>query len=214
MAVNVVSFSFSTCSTGGPAAQLSAGWWLSLLHLIGLVWLSLPHLVYNSVRSLTVWPLSWLTYIIVQRPLSHLPDLWNRMFDRHQAEITVMQFIGHSLPVHQSMSVPWKFFTTSHFISKFPPTRFPLITAIRMCHFLPVHHLEMAFLAGSKAKIQQIYFNNCRNVRGVITFVIHCIYKQNSALNNLQELIWHKTQPDQLKGIIKMKQNNTMKSKI
>ena len=61
------------CSTGGPEAQLSAGWWLSLLHLftnfsgpqfirspkgpIGLVWLSLPHLVYNSVRSLadTVW---------------------------------------------------------------------------------------------------------------------------------------------------------------
>ena len=34
MAVNVVSFSFSRCSTGGPAAQLSAGWWLSLLHLI------------------------------------------------------------------------------------------------------------------------------------------------------------------------------------
>ena len=77
------------CSTGGPGAQLSAGWWLSLLHLIsnfsgpqlnwgpwassawcgfpyhilsvtslqlirgskgpfGLVWPSLPHLVYNS----------------------------------------------------------------------------------------------------------------------------------------------------------------------
>ena len=34
----------------------------------------------------------------------------NRMFDRHQAEITVMQFRGHSLPVHQSMSVPWEFF--------------------------------------------------------------------------------------------------------
>ena len=34
------------------------------------------------------------------------------------------------------------FFTSSHFISQFPPTRFPLITAIRMCHFLPVHPLE------------------------------------------------------------------------
>ena len=76
----------------------------------GLVWLSLPHLVYNSVRSLTVWLLSWLSYIIVQRPLSRLIDLWNRMFDRHQAEITVMQFTGYSLPVHQSMSVPWEFF--------------------------------------------------------------------------------------------------------
>ena len=47
-----------------------------------------------------------LNYIIVRRPL----DLWNRMFNRHRAEITVMQFRGHSLPVHQSMSVPWEFF--------------------------------------------------------------------------------------------------------
>ena len=76
------------------------------------------------------------------------------MLDHHQAEITVMQFTGHSLPVHQSMSVPWEFFTSSHFISQFPPTRFPLITAIRMCHSFPVHHLGMAFWAGSKVKIQ------------------------------------------------------------
>ena len=48
------------------------------------------------------------------------------------------------------------FFTSSHFISQFTPMRFPLITAIRMCHFLPVHHLGMAFLAGSKVKIQHI----------------------------------------------------------
>ena len=67
MVVSFVSFSFSWCSSGGPEAH-SAGWWLSLLHLISkfpgpnssepqgpfdLVWLSLPHLVYNSVRSLT-----------------------------------------------------------------------------------------------------------------------------------------------------------------
>ena len=75
----------------------------------GLVWLSLPHLDYNSVRSLT-GTLSWLSYIIVQRPHSRLLDFWNRMLDRHQAEITVMQFTGHSVPVHQSMSVRWEFF--------------------------------------------------------------------------------------------------------
>ena len=63
-----------------------------------------------------------------------------------------MQFTGHSLPVHQSMSVLLEFFSSSHFISQFPPTRFPLITAIRMCHLLPVHHLGMAFLAGSKGQ--------------------------------------------------------------
>ena len=113
-------------STPGPEAH-SAGWWLSLLHLIsnfsgpqlirdprpqGLMWLSLPHLVYNSIRypTATVSLLSWLSYIIVQHPLSRILDLWNRMFDRHQAEITVMQFTGHSLPVRQSMSVPWDFF--------------------------------------------------------------------------------------------------------
>ena len=61
------------CSTGGPGAQLSVGWWLSLLHLIsnfsgpqliggpegffGLAWLSLPHLVYNSdcLTSCLAW---------------------------------------------------------------------------------------------------------------------------------------------------------------
>ena len=87
---------------------------------------------------------------------SNSTELYNRstptrslMFNRHQAEITVMQFTGHSLPVHQSMSVPWEFFSSSHFISQFPPTRFPLITAIRMCH-----HLEMAFLPGQKVKTQ------------------------------------------------------------
>ena len=53
------------------------------------------------------WLLSWLSYIIVQRPLDRPLDLWNRMFNRHQAEITVMQFPGHSLPVHQSRSVLW-----------------------------------------------------------------------------------------------------------
>ena len=139
----------------------SAGCWLSLLHLIsifsgpqfirapspfGLVWLSLPHLVSNWLQLNSAATRTQLAYIIVRRPL----DLWNRMFNRHQAEITVMQFRGHSLPVHQSMSVPWEFFSSSYFISQFPSTRFPLITAIRMCHLLPVHHLGMTFLAGSK----------------------------------------------------------------
>ena len=46
----------------------------------GRAGLSLPHLVYNSVRSPT----------------------GTGLCDRHRAEITVMQFTGHSLPVHQS----------------------------------------------------------------------------------------------------------------
>ena len=109
---------------------------------LGRVWLSLPHLLSNWPGTPTqLARRTQLNYIIIRRPL----DLWNRMFNRHQAEITVMQFRGHSLPVHQSMSVPWEFLSSSHFISKFPPTRFPHITAIGMCHFLPVHHLEWHF---------------------------------------------------------------------
>ena len=110
--------------------------------------------------------LSWPSYIIVQRPLNRRLNLWNGMFDHHQAEITVMQFRGHSLPVYQSMSVSWDFLTLSHFVSQFPPTRFPLITAIGMCPFLPVHHLGMASLAGSKVKIQQ------NNLHTVVLFQI------------------------------------------
>ena len=97
----------------------TAGCWLSLLHLIsifsgpqtpsgvsedplGRVWLFLPHLVSNSLEF--CWQLLWhptqLNYIIIQRPHDRPLDLWNRMFNRHQAEITVMQFRGYSLPVY------------------------------------------------------------------------------------------------------------------
>ena len=97
----------------------TAGCWLSLWHLIsvfsepltpsgvsedplGRVWLSL------HISSLTLWKSAGncpgtqtqLNYIIIQRPHDRPLDLWNRMFNRHQAEITVMQFRGYSLPVH------------------------------------------------------------------------------------------------------------------
>ena len=70
---------------------------------LGRVWLSLPHLVSRCLEF--YWQLLWhptqLNYIIIQRPHDRPLDLWNRMFNRHQAEITVMQFRGYSLPVHQ-----------------------------------------------------------------------------------------------------------------
>ena len=112
-------FLFSWCSTGGPGAQLSAGWWLSLLHLITnfsgpqlirgprapSAWCGFPYHI-SSLLQLSDF-LSWPNYIIVQHPLNRLLNLWNGMFDRHQAEITVIQFRGHSLLVHQSMGVSW-----------------------------------------------------------------------------------------------------------
>ncbi len=125
-----------SCSpdAGGPLS----GCWLSLLHLISnfsgpqtpsgfpralSAGCGFPYHISAITPSPTLTAtLSWLSYIIVQRPLSRLLDFWNRMFDRHYAEITVMQFTGHSLPVHQSMSVPWELFSSSHFISQFPPT--------------------------------------------------------------------------------------------
>ena len=95
---HVVSFLFSWCSTGGLGPTLSG---VSESPL-GRVWLSLPHLVSNSLE--VCWQLLWhptqLNYIIIQRPHDRPLDLWNRMFNRHQAEITVMQFRGYSLPVH------------------------------------------------------------------------------------------------------------------
>ena len=122
MAVNVVSFSFSRCSTGGPEdSLLGDGFLYGILSAsspdlnssgpkgpFGLRWLSLPHLSPTGCNSTgRNWTQlarrTQVSYIIVRLPL----DLWNRMFNRHQAEITVMQFRGHSLPVHHSVVAQW-----------------------------------------------------------------------------------------------------------
>ena len=115
MNVNVVSFSFFRCSTRALGSTLlGAGFLYCILSASSLdpnssgpqapsAWCGFP---YHISSPTGIWLPSWLRYIIVQRPL----DLWNRMFNPHQAEITVMQFTGHSLLVHQSMSVPREFF--------------------------------------------------------------------------------------------------------
>ena len=173
MAGNVVSFSFSWCSTGGPEAH-SAGCWLSLLHLISnfsgpqlnrgprapSAWCGFPYhissITPSNLQLQLSWLLSWLCYIIAQRPLSRLLDLWNGMIDRHPAEITVMQFTGHSPPVHQSMSEPWEFF---YLVPFHQPISAHAISS-HNCHqnaSLPSGaSLWMAFLAGSKVKIPHI----------------------------------------------------------
>ena len=170
MAVSVVSFSFSRAAqpeAQGPSSLLDDGFLYCILLPTGLqnsiggpegpfgrAWLSLPHLFSDVFDPQLSDFLSWPSYIIVQRPLNRPLNPWNVMFDRHQAEITVMQFRGHSLPVNQSMRVSWAF-TLSHFISQIRLRDFFRLLAIGMCHFLPVHHFGMAFLAGSKVNIQQ-----------------------------------------------------------
>ena len=120
MAVNVVSFSFSRAAQPEAQRPTLLG---DLLHLISnfsapqlnrgprapSAWCGFSYHISSITRrlQLQLWLLSWLSYIIVERPLNRLLDLWNGMIDPHPAEITVT---GHSLPEHQSMSVPWDFF--------------------------------------------------------------------------------------------------------
>ena len=88
--------------------------------------LSPPGLVSKLDSKLTDF-LSSPSYIIPQSPIQYLPITghrdchfrcpWNGMFDCHRAEITVMQFTGHSLLVHQSESEPLDF-TLSHIVSQ------------------------------------------------------------------------------------------------
>ena len=80
------------------AAQLGA--WRLTLQGAGFLYCILSPT--GLISKLTDF-LSSPSYIIVQSPTQYL---WNGMFDRHQAEITVMQFTGDSLPVHQSMILP------------------------------------------------------------------------------------------------------------
>ena len=97
MAVNVVSFSFSRAAQ--PEAQkptlLGDGFLYSILsassldpNSVGaprapLAWCGFTYHISSPTLTGTSWLLSWLSYIIVQRPLSRLLDLWNRMFDHH-----------------------------------------------------------------------------------------------------------------------------------
>ena len=116
-----------------------------------LVWLSLPHLVSISNSN---WSLTVLTELYnSSTPTQSLEwHVWSSSSGNNCH--AVQRSLSSGVSVYECIM---GFFTLSHFISQFPPTRFPLITAIGMCHFLPVHHLGMASLAGSKVKIQHYY---------------------------------------------------------
>ena len=171
MAVSVLSFSFSRCWTGGPEVH-SAGWWLSLLHLIsnfpGPQLITAPRPLRPDVAlPTTSRPTPTLT-LTGTHLTSVLTELYNSSTSTQSPTRLLKSHVWSSSSgnnchaVHRSLSSGASvyectmgiFISSSHFIDQFPPTRFPFITAIRMCHFLPVHHLGMAFLAGSKAKIQ------------------------------------------------------------
>ena len=79
--------------------------------------------------------LSWQSYIIVPRPLNCPLNLWNGMFDRHQAEIIVMQFRGHSLLVHQSTVAQWDLHLAPILSARAHLRDLFRLMAIGMCHF-------------------------------------------------------------------------------
>ena len=86
---------------------------------------SLPHLVSNSSNlQLTQTSCAELYYCFTstqsilkasQTGICHFRRLWTNMFNHHQAEITVMQFRGHPLPVHQFLAVPRDFNPVSYY---------------------------------------------------------------------------------------------------
>ena len=140
----------------------------------GRMWLSLPHLDSNwhsNSSVLLLFNLSALYYL--QTPTwwyanaSTPPQFLPISGDRDVSLLLSLEWpvwssssrnnchaVQRSLSLGASVyeSIIGFFFTSSYFISQFPPTRFPLITAIRMCHFLPVYHLKWRFWPGQKVK--------------------------------------------------------------
>ena len=167
MAISVVSFSFSRAAqpeARGPSSLLNDGFLYRILSPKGLVsktlsgvpkapsvgwWLSLSHFGSNfSDLQLTDFP-SLPSYIIVQSPTQSLEwHVWSSSSGNN----------CHA--VHKSLSSAASVYecTMGFYLVSYrqpsPPTRFLLITAIGMCHSLPVHHFGMACLAGSKVNIQ------------------------------------------------------------
>ena len=169
MAVSVLSFSFSRAAQ--PEAQglsflLDDAFLYCILSPTSLDPNSIggpeplrPGVAFPTISRLLLQLTDFLSsqsYIIVQRPLYRPLNLWNGMFDRHQAEITVMQFTGHSFLVHQSMSVPWDFLPCPILSANICPRDLFRLLAIGMCHFLPVHHFEWHFWPGRRSKYNKI----------------------------------------------------------
>ena len=127
---------FSTTSCHQRVSKLNRGSRGSLLLGDGFL--------YHISLQLTDF-LSLPSYIIVQSPTQSLELSGNNCHAVHKS-------LSSGASVYESTMG----FYLVPFFQPSPPTRFLLITAIGMCHFLPVHHFGMACLAGSKVNIQQL----------------------------------------------------------
>ena len=173
MAVSVVSFSFSWCSTGGPEAH-SAGWWLSLMHLISnfsgpqtpsgfpkapLAGCGFPY--YNSSitpsdSNLNCNLTSVLTELYNISTPTRSPNRSLEWHDWSSSSGNNCHAVHRSLSSGASVYECIMGFTLSHFICQIHPRDLFRLLAIGMCHFLPVHHFVMACLLGPKVKIQHV----------------------------------------------------------
>ena len=109
--------------------------------------LSPTHLLSNSLTDFLSPP----SYIIVQSPTQSLEwHVWSSSSGNN------CHAVHRSLSSGASVYECTIGFYLVPFFQPSPPTRFLLITAIGMCHFLPVHHFGMACLARSKVNIKQI----------------------------------------------------------
>ena len=164
MTVSIVSFSFSWAAqpeAQGPSSLLDYGFLYCILLPTGLqnsiggpegsfgrMWLSLPHL-YSGVSEPQLSDFLFSpNYIIVQSPTQYLEwPVWSSSSGNNCPAVHRSLFRCISLWVYH------RNFTLSHIVSQVHTTRFLLISAIGMCHFHPVHHFGMAYLAGLKVNI-------------------------------------------------------------
>ena len=163
MAVSVVSFSFSRAAQPEPWSPLC--WVLAFLTTSRptplQLYLPVLLLFNSSAFSYLQTPTRWYGHASTPRqffsisgdrdlslPLSLERPVWSSSSGNNCH--AVQRSLSSGASVYES--IMGFFFTSSHFIGQFPPTQFPLITAIRMCHFLPVHHLEWHFWPGQKVK--------------------------------------------------------------
>ena len=114
----------------------------------GLMRLSLPHLVYNSVSS------NCLTSVLTELYNSSTPTWsptpsweWHVWSSSSGNNCHAVQ----RSPLFRCITLKWDLHLVPYYQPS-SPARFPLITAIGMGLFLPVHHFEWHFWPGRRSK--------------------------------------------------------------
>ena len=110
--------------------------------------------------------------------MCHFRYLWNGLCDRHRAEITVMQFTGHSLPVHHSEEGPLPCPILSAELTCAISLR---LLAIGMCHFrnLPngmcdCHRAEITIMqfTGHSLPVHHCFYGNSENFFFTLSHIV------------------------------------------